>query len=118
MTAATAPLADLPPDERKQLLASLKQADSVELKLTVAEPHQRSTVVALALDPLEAELRQVFFLDTPDLALNRQGLVVRARRSQGKGDDSVVKLRPVVPAELPKAVRRSADVRRRGRRLA
>ena len=49
----------------------------------------------------------MFFFDTPDLALDKQGLVVRARRSQGKGDDSVVKLRPVVPAELPKAVRRS-----------
>jgi hypothetical protein len=107
MTAEATPLVDLPPEEREQLLALLKQADSVELKLTVSELHQRSTVVALALDPLEAELRQVFFFDTPDLALNRQGLVVRARRSQGKGDDSVVKLRPVVPAELPKAVRRS-----------
>src|SRR5918994_2255711 len=107
MTAEATPLVDLPLKEREQLLALLKQADSVELKLTVSELHQRSTVVALALDPLEAELRQVFFFDTPDLALNKQGLVVRARRSQGKGDDSVVKLRPVVPAELPKAVRRS-----------
>jgi hypothetical protein len=98
---------DLPPDEQAALLTLLEQADSVELKLTVAEPHQRSAVVALALDPLEAELRQVFFFDTPDLALNQQGLVVRARRSQGKGDDAVVKLRPVVPAELPKSVRRS-----------
>jgi hypothetical protein len=33
--------------------------------------------------------------------------VVRARRMQGKGDDSVVKLRPVVPAELSKKLRRS-----------
>jgi len=107
MTAEATPLVDLPPEEREQLLALLKQADSVELKLTVSELHQRSTVVALALDPLEAELRQVFFFDTPDLALSKQGLVVRARRSQDKGDDSVVKLRPVVPAELPKAVRRS-----------
>jgi len=107
MTATAAPLVDLPPAEKEKLLAVLEQADSVELKLTVSEPHQRSAVVALALDPLEAELRQVYFFDTPDLALDQQGLVVRARRSQGKGDDSVVKLRPVVPAELPKSVRRS-----------
>ena len=108
MTTTATPLVDsLSPDEKQQLLTLLEQADSVELKLTVSEPHQRSAVVALALDPLEAELRQVFFFDTPDLALNKQGLVVRARRSQGKGDDSVVKLRPVVPAELPKSVRRS-----------
>jgi len=32
---------------------------------------------------------------------------VRARRSQKKGDDSVVKLRPVVPSELPRPIRRS-----------
>jgi hypothetical protein len=108
MTAAAAPLVDLPPEELEKLLALLKQADSVELKLTVSEPHQRSAVVGLELDPLDAELRQVFFFDTPELTLNTQGLVVRARRSQGKGDDSVVKLRPVVPAELPKSVRRSS----------
>jgi hypothetical protein len=46
------------------------------------------------------------FFDTPDLALNRAGVVVRARRTQRKGDDSVVKLRPVVPAELPKKLRK------------
>jgi hypothetical protein len=97
----------LPDEERERLLPLLRQADSVELKLTVSELHQRSTVVALDLDPLDAQLRQVFFFDTPDLTLDRAGVVVRARRSQGKGDDSVVKLRPVVPAELPKAVRRS-----------
>jgi hypothetical protein len=30
---------------------------------------------------------------------------VRARRVQRKGDDSVVKLRPVMPSELPSAIR-------------
>ena len=63
------------------------------------------------LDPLEAQIRQVFFFDTPELALDRQGVVVRARRIQGKGDDSAVKLRPVVPAELPRDLRRSASFR-------
>jgi hypothetical protein len=43
----------------------------------------------------------VFFFDTPDLRLNKQGVVVRARRVQGRGDDTVVKLRPIVPGELP-----------------
>ena len=57
------------------------------------------------MDPLDGQVRQVFFLDTPDLALFEQGVVARARRVQGKGDDSVVKLRPVVPSEL------SADLR-------
>ena len=60
------------------------------------------------MDPLEAQIRQVFFFDTPDLALDKAGVVVRARRIQGKGDDSVVKLRPVVPAELPAELRESS----------
>jgi hypothetical protein len=47
------------------------------------------------------------FFDTPDLALNRAGIVVRARRTQEKGDDTVVKLRPVVPSELPAKLRAS-----------
>jgi hypothetical protein len=59
------------------------------------------------MDPIDAQIRQVFFFDTPDLALNRAGVVVRARRVQRKGDDSVVKLRPVVPIELPAKLRRS-----------
>src|ERR1700750_3289837 len=83
------------------LLETLKGADSVELKLTVPEPHQRATTAALELDPLEAQIRQVFFFDTPDLALDAHGVVVRARRIQGRGGDSIVKLRPVTPSELP-----------------
>src|SRR6478609_4033271 len=97
-TATTAP-PGFSDDDLVQLLDLLKGADSVELKLTVPEPHQRSTIRALELDPLEAQIRQVFFFDTPDLALEQAGVVARARRIQGKGADSIVKLRPVVPAE-------------------
>jgi hypothetical protein len=94
-----------------RLLELLEGADSVELKLTVPEPHHRSTVAALELDPLEAQIRQVFFFDTPGLDLDAHGVVVRARRVQGKGGDSVVKLRPVVPSELPDDLRRSGAFR-------
>src|SRR5512133_2955307 len=97
-------------EELEQMFALIKDADSVELKLTVPESDQRSTVAALGMDPLDAELRQVFFLDTPDLALNRRGVVVRARRVQRKGDDSVVKLRPIVPSELPDKLRASPNL--------
>src|SRR5262245_20046650 len=102
-TTVNAPL--LNADE--ELVELIKACDSVELKLTVPEPAQLTTARALGLDPLQAEIRQVFFFETPDLALDKAGVVVRARRSQKKGDDTVVKLRPVVPAELPKALRRS-----------
>ena len=98
-------------DEIAQLLELLKDSDSVELKLTVPESHVRSTVAGLGLDPLDAQIRQVFFFDTPDLTLDELGLVVRARRIQGKPGDSAVKLRPVVPAELPDKLRRSPSFR-------
>ena len=98
----------IPDEDLPELLSLMKGSDSVELKLTVPDSQQRSAASALGLDPLDAQIRQVFFFDTPDLALNRSGLVVRARRVQKKGDDSVVKLRPVVPAEMPAKLRRSS----------
>jgi hypothetical protein len=91
----------------EEVLALTSHADSVELKLTVPDSEAHSTVNALGMDPLEAQIRQVFFFDTPDLRLNKQGVVVRARRVQGRGDDTVVKLRPIVPDELPPSVRKA-----------
>jgi hypothetical protein len=89
----------------------MKHSDSVELKLTIADSAVRSTVDALGMDPLEAEIRQVVFFDTPDLALSKAGVVVRARRMQGGGGDTVIKLRPVNPATLSSEVRQSASVK-------
>jgi hypothetical protein len=103
-------LRELSGEELARLLALIGSADSVELKVTIPESAQRGTVAALDLDPLEAQIRQVFFFDTPDLVLNRSGLAVRARRVQGRSGDTVVKLRPVAPDELPEDVRHSADL--------
>lgn len=98
-------------DELVELLALIEDSDSVELKVTVPEADHRSTLMSLGVDPLEAQLRQVVFFDTPELTLDAAGVVVRARRIQGKGDDSVVKLRPVVPEKLPRKLRRSPGFR-------
>jgi hypothetical protein len=98
-------------DQLARLLATMKDSDSIELKLTVAASQQRSTLLALGIDPLEAQIRVVVFFDTPELTLDQHGVVVRARRVQGKGDDSIVKLRPVVPGDLPAKLRRSRDFR-------
>jgi hypothetical protein len=95
--------------ELARLFELIDGSDTVELKMTVPESDLRSTVAALGMDPLQAQIRQVFFFDTPDLDLDREGLIVRARRIQNKGDDTVVKLRPVVPAELPEDLRKSRD---------
>src|SRR5688500_3184034 len=84
-----------------KLLELVRGSDSIERKPTVPDEEHRATLAALDVDPLDAQIRQVFFCDTPDLDLNRAGVVVRARRIQGRDHDSVVKRRPVVPSELP-----------------
>jgi hypothetical protein len=104
-TAMSTPM--LSDQQRAELLALIKGADSVELKLTVPISDRTRTGSALGVDPLDGQLRQVYFFDTPDLRLNTRGLVVRARRVQRKGDDSVIKLRPVVPKQLPSKLRAS-----------
>jgi hypothetical protein len=108
MATDTKRLTALSGEELNELLGLIKGADSVELKVTLPESEHRSAIDTLGLDPLEAEIRQVFFFDTPDLRLQQAGLAVRARRVEGKSCDSVVKLRPVVPDALSEDVRRSA----------
>jgi len=103
---ATPKLSD---EQLVQVLDLIKGADSVELKVTVPESDHRSAVSALGIDALDAQIRHVYFFDTPDLTLYEHGLVVRARRTQQRGDDSVVKLRPVLPDELPSELRDSAE---------
>jgi hypothetical protein len=95
----------------EKVFGLMKHSDSVELKLTVADSAIRSTADALGLDPLLAEIRQVVFFDTPNLTLSKAGVVVRARRIQGGGGDTVIKLRPVDPKTLSPEVRQSASVK-------
>jgi hypothetical protein len=106
----TESMAQLSGDDLGRLLKLMKGSDSVELKLTVPASEHRAAINGLELDPLDAQIRQVYFFDTPDLALNQVGLVARARRVQGKGGDSVVKLRPVVPDEIPTELRQSPSL--------
>ena len=93
-----------------EMLELAKKADSVELKLTVPASDHRAAITDLGLDPLEAQIRQVYFFDTPNLDLNAVGVVARARRVQGRPGDTVVKLRPVDPDGLPDELRLSPNV--------
>jgi hypothetical protein len=92
-------------EQLSEMMKLAGSADTVELKLTVPDSDHRTTIQALEMDALDAQIRQVVFFDTPDLTLNEHGLVVRARRVQVKGDDSVVKLRPVVPETMAAELR-------------
>jgi len=95
-------------EEIIQVFKLIKGATSVELKLSVPLAGQSVTIKSIGLDPVEAQPRQAFFFDTPDLALNRAGVVVRARRIQGGDADTVIKLRPVDPSTVDPELRRSA----------
>jgi hypothetical protein len=94
-------------EDLAELMRLLRNVDTVELKLSVPADSQRATIRGLPLDPVEAEPRQIYFFDTPDMTLNEAGIVVRARRIQGGRGDTVVKLRPVDPTQLPDELRRS-----------
>jgi len=92
-------------EETAKVLKLATQAKSIELKLSVPATRHRATTESIGFDPVEAQPRQAFFFDTPDLALNRAGVAVRARRIQGGGADTVVKIRPVDPAKLDEKLR-------------
>ena len=113
MTSTSTPRPALSDEELGSLLALMNDSDSVELKATVPESGHRSAIAALGIDPLNAQIRQIYFFDTPDLAVSGSGVVVRARRVQGKGDDSVVKLRRWCPLTCPRscATRRASSSR-------
>src|SRR4029453_12266329 len=85
----------------QQMMDLIKGADSVELKLTIHESARAEAARAVGMAPPDSQMRQVFFFDTPELALNAAGVVVRARRRQGEEGDTVVKLRPGVPDPPP-----------------
>jgi hypothetical protein len=106
-TSATMPA--LSAEQLTEFIALLETVGSVELKLTVPEVQRRSAIEALGMDPLDAQIRQILFFDTPDLRLNAAGVVVRARRIQGRDGDAVVKLRPVVPDRLDPKLRASRE---------
>ena len=92
-------------DQLAGLLEILPDVDAVELKLSVPDTDHRPVLRSLGIDSLDAEIRQVAFVETPDLRLFGAGLVVRARRTQRKPADTTVKLRPMLPADVPAKLR-------------
>jgi hypothetical protein len=108
MASSTALAHTLTDEQLGDLLELMADADSVELKLTVPESDHYSVAATLGMDPLDAQIRQIYFFDTPDLRLNQHGVVLRARRVQGKSGDCVAKLRPLTPRTLSKSERRSS----------
>jgi hypothetical protein len=73
---------------------------TIEVKITAQARDEDEVLEHLERVDAEAEDRQVWFFDTPDLTLFESGLVLRVRKIDGGTDDSTVKLRPVDPTEL------------------
>jgi hypothetical protein len=103
MTASSLPTYDA--ERLAGVLAALPDVDSIELKLTVPHADQRAVVQRLGIDSIDAVIRQAVFVDDPDLRLSGAGVVVRARRTQRKPGDVTVKLRPMLPADVPAGLR-------------
>jgi hypothetical protein len=76
---------------------------AIEIKITARAADEDAVRKALETADVEAERREIWFYDTPDLALFDRGLVLRARLVHGGADDSTVKLRPVDPTTIEDA---------------
>ena len=75
--------------------------DAVEIKCTIRPDQELQAERAMEVDEDTADVRLVYFYDTPDLDLFKAGVVLRARLVKGDADDSTVKIRPVEPASIP-----------------
>jgi len=56
-------------EDALKVLELLKGSTSVELKLMVPDMGHRAAVKGLRFDPVEAEPRQAYFFDTPDMVV-------------------------------------------------
>ncbi len=77
-------------------------AEEVELKIVVKED-QILEALKKFTQGKDGEVRNIYFLETPNMALSRKNIIVRLRENPGKRDDSTVKLRGDEAAELPDA---------------
>jgi hypothetical protein len=81
--------------------------DRVELKVIVDDELEAAlAVLGAEVDP--PRIRRIHYLDTPDLALQRRGVIVRARITETSGRDGaagdvVVKLRRPAPLAPPRS---------------
>ncbi len=86
--------------KREAYERKIKGADKVEIKITVDKKEEMDAYEALDLTRHDAGKRLIYFFDTPDLQLNKAGVVLRARAIDDDDHDSVVKIRPVDPDKV------------------
>jgi hypothetical protein len=82
--------------------ACLATAEEVELKFVIKET-QIPEALGEFTQGKDGEERNIYFLETDDMAFSQKGIILRLRENPGKRDDSTVKLRGKDAAELPNA---------------
>jgi hypothetical protein len=75
--------------------------EKVEFKVTVLEHEEQAVFGVIGAAGAAPVARRVFFYDTRELALCKQHVFLRARTTEGKDDDSTVKLRPLPDSGVP-----------------
>jgi hypothetical protein len=90
----------MPNDDLKRTVEIDPSIGAIEIKITARAKDEDVVRGALEAHDIEAEKREVYFFDTPELGLFESGLVLRARLAHDGADDSTVKLRPVAPEQL------------------
>ena len=86
--------------KRKAFESKIEGSKKVEIKITVAKNDELKAVEALDVSRDDAARRNIYFFDTPELTLNKAGVVLRARAIEDDDHDSVVKIRPVDPEKV------------------
>ncbi len=74
--------------------------EAVEIKCTIRPDQELRAERAMNVDEDTADVRLIYFYDTPNLDLFNAGVVLRARLVKGDADDSTVKFRPVEPGSV------------------
>ena len=79
---------------------ALAAMDAVEIKVTIRPDQELRAERAMEVNEDTAEVRVVYFYDTPDLDLFNAGVALRARLVKGAADNSTVKFRPAEAARI------------------
>jgi hypothetical protein len=86
-------------NERERAMAAM---DAVEIKVTIRPDQELRAERTMELNEDTADVRVIYFYDTPALDLFNAGVALRARLVKGDDDDSTVKFRPVEAASISK----------------
>lgn len=84
----------------EETVHSFAGMDAVEIKVTIRPDQELRAERAMEVNEDTADIRVIYFYDTPDLDLFEAGVALRARLVKGDDDDSTVKFRTEKEAKV------------------